>query len=227
MEASNAFRPATRTQTSALSALEKKVLLWLAQSNPGLGKFGPFDHARFRLAAGRRFELLVFALLPDRAAAGSRFLRIELVRRQPGWNVGAGAQPPAAPLWILRGPYPRRLRQRFRFRRSSSFGIHERTYRGGFTGGVLSAERIEVYLATYTVGRFQLSFGAFSPTELRLLLIIGNVALWNKPFVTLAGKQYLLFDVGGLIGIAGLSTALLWSIVNHTTYLNRADTGSL
>jgi phosphatidylglycerophosphate synthase len=86
---------------------------------------------------------------------------------------------------------------------------------------------IEVYLATYTVGRFQLSFGAFSPTELRLLLIIGNIALLTKPFVTLAGKQFLLFDVGGLIGIAGMSAALLWSIMKHSAYLHRADTTSL
>lgn len=36
---------------------------------------------------------------------------------------------------------------------------------------------IEVYLATYAVGRFHLSFAAFGPTELRLLLIAGNLAL--------------------------------------------------
>src|SRR6267378_1018596 len=64
---------------------------------------------------------------------------------------------------------------------------------------------IEIYLATYTVGKFHLSFGAFGPTELRLLLIAGNIALLNKPLVILAGKQYLLFDVGGAIGIVGLS----------------------
>src|SRR5258708_7837580 len=62
---------------------------------------------------------------------------------------------------------------------------------------------IEVYLATYTVGKFHLSFAAFSPTELRLLLIAGNLALLNKPFVAFGAKQYLLFDVGGAIGIAG------------------------
>src|SRR5229473_5001062 len=37
---------------------------------------------------------------------------------------------------------------------------------------------IEVYLATYTVGTFHLSFAAFGPTELRLLLIAGNIALF-------------------------------------------------
>ena len=68
---------------------------------------------------------------------------------------------------------------------------------------------IEVYLATYTVGKFHLSVGAFSPTELRLLLIAGNVALLFKPMVNLAGRQYLLFDVGGTIGIIGMAVALL------------------
>jgi archaetidylinositol phosphate synthase len=83
---------------------------------------------------------------------------------------------------------------------------------------------IEVYLATYTVGKFHLSFFAFGPTELRLLLMIGNIALLTKPVVTLAGGQYLMFDVGGAIGIAGLATALLWSVVKHTVYLYRTET---
>jgi phosphatidylglycerophosphate synthase len=83
---------------------------------------------------------------------------------------------------------------------------------------------IEVYLATYTVGKFHLSVGAFSPTELRVLLIIGNIAILSKPLVTLAGRQFLLFDVGGMVGIAGMGVALVWAIVRHTAYLHRADT---
>lgn len=83
---------------------------------------------------------------------------------------------------------------------------------------------IEVYLATYTVGKFHLSFAAFGPTELRLLLIAGNIALWSKPLATVAGRQFLLFDVGGVIGIAGMVFALLWSIVSHTRLLYRAET---
>ena len=83
---------------------------------------------------------------------------------------------------------------------------------------------IEVYLATYTVGKFHLSFAAFGPTELRLILITGNIALLNKPVVWLAGKQYLMFDVGGAIGIVGMSVALLWSIAKHASHLYRAET---
>ncbi len=83
---------------------------------------------------------------------------------------------------------------------------------------------IEIYLATYTVGTFHLSFAAFGPTELRLLLIAGNIALFYKRLVVLGGNQYLLFDVGGSIGIVGMAVALAWSIVRHTAQLYRAET---
>jgi archaetidylinositol phosphate synthase len=82
---------------------------------------------------------------------------------------------------------------------------------------------IEVYLATYTVGKFHLSFAMFSPTELRLLLIAGNVALLFHPYAIIAGKQYLLFDVGGAVGIVGIGIALLVSIAKHTCYLYNAE----
>jgi archaetidylinositol phosphate synthase len=82
---------------------------------------------------------------------------------------------------------------------------------------------IEVYLTTHTIGKFHLSFAAFGPTELRLLLITGNAALLFKPLVLLAGKEYLLFDVGGAVGIAGLATAAVWSAVKHGVFLYRAE----
>ncbi len=82
---------------------------------------------------------------------------------------------------------------------------------------------IEVYLTTHTIGKFHLSFAAFSPTELRLLLIAGNFALLYKPLVPLSGKNYLLFDVGGAIGIVALSIAVVWSAVEHGMFLYRSE----
>jgi archaetidylinositol phosphate synthase len=67
---------------------------------------------------------------------------------------------------------------------------------------------IQTYLATYTLGEFRLSFWSFGPTELRLLLAIGNLALLRWP-VVLHGK-YRLFDVGGTIGLIGMSVMLLF-----------------
>ena len=65
---------------------------------------------------------------------------------------------------------------------------------------------IQSYLATYTMGEFQLSFWSFGPTELRILLAIGNLALLRWPMV-LHGR-YRLFDIGGAIGLAGMAILL-------------------
>jgi archaetidylinositol phosphate synthase len=78
---------------------------------------------------------------------------------------------------------------------------------------------IEVYLATYTIGVFHLSFWKFSPTELRLLLMIGNIALLYRPVVQILGERYRLFDVGGAVGIAGIALMLITAVIRHTVQL--------
>jgi hypothetical protein len=64
-------------------------------------------------------------------------------------------------------------------------------------------------------------------SRIGLLLVAVFFALLSKPLVTLAGRPYLLFDVGGMVGIVGMSVALLWAIVKHTAYLYRTDTANL
>ena len=49
------------------------------------------------------------------------------------------------------------------------------------------------------MSRFQLSQGIFGPTEIRILLIIGNLALLRSPYSTVFGHTMLLFDLGGAI----------------------------
>ena len=85
---------------------------------------------------------------------------------------------------------------------------------------------IEVFLATYTVGTFHMSFGGFGPTELRILLAIGNVALYfypRVPMVAVLGNAYLLFDVGGVIAMAGILLMMIAAAVKHTRMLYRAE----
>ena len=83
---------------------------------------------------------------------------------------------------------------------------------------------IEVYLATYTLGTFHLSFWKFSPTELRLLLMAGNIALILRgPMARLAGASFRLFDAGGMIGLIGMSLMLTTAVVRHTAALYRAE----
>jgi phosphatidylglycerophosphate synthase len=82
---------------------------------------------------------------------------------------------------------------------------------------------IEVYLATYTLGAFHLSFWKFSPTELRLLLMVGNLALMRWPMGRIFGYRYPLFDIGGVVGFIGMSLMLIWAIARHTAALYRAE----
>src|SRR5580704_8979015 len=76
---------------------------------------------------------------------------------------------------------------------------------------------IQSYLATYTLGEFQLSFWNFGPTELRILLAAGNIALLRWP-VVLRG-HYRLFDIGGAIGLIGMSAMLLFFTARNTRRL--------
>lgn len=83
---------------------------------------------------------------------------------------------------------------------------------------------IEVYLATYTMGTFHLSFWRFGPTELRILLIIGNLVALRQPIALIFGREFLLFDVGFAIGVVGLAVVLVESVIKHTRHLYRIET---
>jgi archaetidylinositol phosphate synthase len=79
---------------------------------------------------------------------------------------------------------------------------------------------IQSYLATYTLGEFRLSFWKFGPTELRILLAIGSIVLFLRgPFAHVAGRQFRLFDIGGVIGIAGMLLMLIAATVKNTRRL--------
>ena len=82
---------------------------------------------------------------------------------------------------------------------------------------------LEAALATYTLGVFRMSFAWFGPTELRILLALGTLALWRFHTVGVWGARYLLFDVGGAIGIAGMLAAFVVSAVRHGHELYRQE----
>ena len=80
---------------------------------------------------------------------------------------------------------------------------------------------IQSYLATYTLGEFHLSMWRFGPTELRVLLAVGNLAVlrWNW----VIHGRYRLFDIGGAIGLAGMLLMLAVVCVKNTLRLYRED----
>jgi archaetidylinositol phosphate synthase len=81
----------------------------------------------------------------------------------------------------------------------------------------------ETFLATHTVGVFRLSFAAIGPTELRILLAIGGVAVFLHPFSDIGGQRYLLLDVSGVIAAVGLVVAFLFSSLRNTRALYLAE----
>jgi phosphatidylglycerophosphate synthase len=81
----------------------------------------------------------------------------------------------------------------------------------------------ESYLATYTLSCFELSHGFFGPTEIRILLIMGNLALLHNPIVTFFGHRMLLFDLGGAIAAVAMSGLALFVTLRHTAELYRQE----
>ena len=81
----------------------------------------------------------------------------------------------------------------------------------------------ESYLATYTLERFEMSQGFFGPTEIRILLIIGNLALLRSPYANLFGHRFLLFDVGGVIAACSMAVMAIAITVRHTAELYRQE----
>jgi len=82
---------------------------------------------------------------------------------------------------------------------------------------------IQSYLATHVLGEFRLSFWRFGPTELRILLAVGNLALPWKPQVHFLGGNYRLFDLGGVIGLAGMAVMVVFFTAQNTVRLYREE----
>ncbi len=82
---------------------------------------------------------------------------------------------------------------------------------------------IESYLATYTMGRFHLSHGLFGPTELRIVLTVGNAVLTIHPYAHIASSYFLLFDVGGAVAIAGMAFMAMAASLRHMALLYREE----
>jgi archaetidylinositol phosphate synthase len=79
---------------------------------------------------------------------------------------------------------------------------------------------INSYLAAYALRVFKISQWKMGPTEMRLLLMVGNVFLIYRPYTKIFGHRYLLYDVGGVVSIVSMGFILVFlSIQNtHTLY---------
>jgi hypothetical protein len=54
-------------------------------------------------------------------------------------------------------------------------------------------------------------------------LALGNAALWFHPDARIFGSSYRVFDVGGMVAIAGMALMLIISTICNTVKLYRAE----
>lgn len=216
------FIPATRLQRSFVAAPEKKTLEWLARRTP---RWINSDHLTllgfvaqclagvcYALARWNRYALLLgvvfLALNWLGDSMDGTLARVRNCQRpRYGFYVDHIVDTFAA--FFLMGGL------------ALSGYIHPAIAFGMLIAFLMLS--IEAYLATYTLGQFQLSYWHFGPTEIRLLLAAGNLALLRWQTAKVLGAQFRLLDVGGAIGIGGMALMFIVSATEHTKTLYRAE----
>jgi phosphatidylglycerophosphate synthase len=219
------FMPSThvREHRSVLAAVEKRVLVWLAARMP-------------RCVNSDHLTLLGLASM---IAAGAAFAGVRLTP----WSV-AGVVAALAANWFgdsLDGTLARvRNQQRPRYGfyvdhvidlAGTAFLLAGLACSGSMNPLIaltlLAAYLLvaaESFLATHAVGVFRISCFGFGPTELRIILAIGAVQMIRQPWVSIAGLPPMrLFDVGGIVAIAGLAIVFIVSAVRNTCALYLAE----
>jgi archaetidylinositol phosphate synthase len=215
---SSDFFSATRIQRSLVASAEKRVLTWLARRTPA---WVNSDHLTILGFISQCMVGICYAasrINPDMLIAGILGLALNWLgdsldgtlarvrnRQRPryGFYVDHVTDTVAA-VFLMTGL-------------AVSGYIHPLVALGMLIAFL--AVSIESYLAAYALGEFRLSYWKFGPTEIRILLAIGNVALLRNPMVAILNRRVLLFDLGGVIAITGMSLMLAVSAVAHTRQL--------
>jgi archaetidylinositol phosphate synthase len=211
-----------RVQESWVATAEKRALLWLAERTPA--RIGP-DHltvlglfaqigagACYALAAYNRYALLgVIVCLALNWLGDSLDGTLARVRQRqrPRYGFYVDHMVDSFGALALMGGL------------ALSGYMHPRIAIGLLIAFLMLS--IQSYLATHTLGEFRISFWRFGPTELRILLAVGNLALFWKPVVRLLGVRDRLFDVGGAIGLAGMGLMVIAFTVENTIRLYREE----
>jgi len=221
----HSFQEATRIQQSFVTKVEKRVLLWLAKRTPEkvnsdhltvLGGVGMFlAGASYGLSRYSHYGLLLSCV----------FLAIN---------------------WLgdsLDGTLARfRGRQRLRYgfyvdHVIDCFGVTALLGGLGASGymhplvaaWLLVAYLLlssEIFLATFALGRFEMSFFHLGPTELRMLLCAGNLYLFLQPSIPwfhVSGSEVSAVDLCGLVAGVGMTAVATVSFIRHGRLLYETE----
>lgn len=210
------FRAATRVQESFLASWEKRLLVWMAERTP---RWINSDHLTALGFAAQVFTGLSYFFAKSNKLwliAGIGFLALNWLGDSMDGTLAR---------------VRRQQRPRYGFYVDhildsiGSVALMGGLAVSGYMSPIIAMGllvlflllSIQSYLATHTLGEFRMSFWSFGPTELRLLLVCGNLAVLHWPLV-LHGR-FRLFDIGGAVGLVGMSAMLLFFTARNTIRL--------
>lgn len=216
------FREATRIQQSLVTKAEKRALHWLAERTPAsinsdhltvLGAAGMFlAGASYALARFNRYGLLLACF----------FLAVNWLGDSLDGTLAR---------------YRNRQRPRYGFYVDhviDCFGVTALLAGMGASGHMNPLIAVwmlvaylllssEIFLATYALARFEMSYFYFGPTELRSLLCAGSLYAFFNPSVHPFGLPLSLWDFGAVIGAIGMTAISICSFIRHTLVLYDAE----
>ncbi len=219
---SHEFRDATRLLTSVLAPIEKRTLVWLAHRIP---RSVNSDHLTGLALAAMLLAGLSYWL----ASVTPVGLLLAVACLAVNWFGDS-----------LDGTLARvrqQQRPRYGFYIDHVVDVVGASFLLGGLGlsgymsplvalGLLAAYLMlcaETFLATHALGTFRMSYFKIGPTELRILLAIGNLVLLVHPMAELFGREYRLFDVGGVVAIGGMLGTMGVAVAANTRALHRAE----
>jgi phosphatidylglycerophosphate synthase len=216
------FREAVRIQQSFVTRAEKKALHWLAERTPERVNS---DHLTIIGTIGMFLAGVSYAF----ARYSHYGLLLSCVFLAVNW-LGDSLDGTLA-------RYRNRQRPRYGFyvdHVMDCFGVTILLAGMGFSGYMRPIIAVwllvtylllssEIFLATYALARFQMSYMQFGPTELRILLCIGNLYVFFRPAAHPFGLDLSLFDVGAVIGGLGMLCIALVSFARHAGILYRQE----
>jgi phosphatidylglycerophosphate synthase len=217
-----AYQPATRIQRSVLTGLEKRTLLWLAHRMPAAINSDHLTVLAFVAMLGVGLSYWLSSVTPIGLVLATLLLAVNWFGDSLDGTLARvrNHQRPRYGYYVdhvvdVTGTL-------FLFGGLALSGIMSPPVAAALTIAYFLVS-LEVYLATNSLGIFQMSFFGVGPTELRILLALGNVALLVRGSETVLGTSFTLFDIGGIAGTVGLLATFVYSAVRNTRTLYRAE----
>ena len=214
-----------RQNTSVLAAAEKRALIWMAQRLP---RWINSDHLSALGLASMAGAGLAFWLAGSNPVAGASLVVLCLLLNWFGDSLDGT---------VARVRNQQRPRYGYYVDHVIDLAGTAMLFAGLAASGYMTPAiavlvvasyylvSAETFLATHSRGLFKMAFLGVGPTELRVLLAAGALALINTPMVAPFGIEPVrLWDLGGVIGSAGMIGAFISSSVRNGKALYAEET---